>query len=184
MSQPSAIAAVAATLRNLLTLGVTPDQDLNDTTVTTMPPDRARAVGNNANQLNIFLYQAMPNAAWRNLDMPGRANPGEIAMPPLALTLHFLLTAYGRDNDLVQPFSLQLLGSAMCCCTIEPFCWLTTLRTPCQAMTCMPRWNTCGSHYSLYRLKKSTDFGLAFKRPIGRRLRMRRRLFSSIVSEA
>ena len=113
MSQPSAIAAVAATLRNLLTLGVTPDQDLNDTTVTTMPPDRARAVGNNANQLNIFLYQAMPNAAWRNLDMPGRANPGEIAMPPLALTLHFLLTAYGRDNDLVQPFSLQLLGSAM-----------------------------------------------------------------------
>ena len=113
MSQPSAIAAVAATLRNLLTSGVTPDPDLNDTTVTTQPPDRARAPGNNANQLNIFLYQALPNAAWRNMDMPGRANPGEIAMPPLALTLHFLITAYGRDNDLVQPFSLQLLGVAM-----------------------------------------------------------------------
>lgn len=113
MSQPSAIAAVAATLRNLLSAGVTPDPELNDTTVTTQPPDRARTAGNNANQLNIFLYQALPNAAWRNMDMGGRANPGENAMPPLALTLHFLITAYGRDNDLVQPFSLQLLGRAM-----------------------------------------------------------------------
>jgi Pvc16 N-terminal domain len=113
MSQPSAIAAVAATLRNMLATGVTPDPDLNDTTVTTQPPDRARAAGNNANQLNIFLYQALPNAAWRNMDLPGRVNPGETAMPPLALTLHFLITAYGRDNDLVQPFSLQLIGKAM-----------------------------------------------------------------------
>src|SRR5216684_4000245 len=99
MSQSSAIAVVAATLRNVLTSGVTPDPDLNDTTVTTQPLDRARAAGNNANQLNVFLYQALPNAAWRNMDMPGRTNPGETAMPPLALTLHFLITAYGRDND-------------------------------------------------------------------------------------
>jgi hypothetical protein len=113
VSQPSAIAAVAATLRNMLASGVTPDPDLNDTTVTTQPPDRARAAGNNANQLNIFLYQALPNAAWRNMDLPGRVNPGETGMPPLALTLHFLITAYGRDNDLVQPFSLQLIGRAM-----------------------------------------------------------------------
>lgn len=113
MSQPSAIAAVAATLRNLLVNGVTPDADLNDATVTTQPPDRARAAGNNANQLNIFLYQALPNAARRNMDLPGRVNPGESAMTPLALTLHFLITAYGRDNDLVQPFSLQLIGKAM-----------------------------------------------------------------------
>jgi hypothetical protein len=113
MSQPSAIAAVAATLRNMLATGVTPDPDLNDTTVTTQPPDRARAASNNANQLNIFLYQALPNAAWRNMDLPGRVNAGETGMPPLALTLHFLITAYGRDNDLVQPFSLQLIGKAM-----------------------------------------------------------------------
>ena len=113
MSQPSAIAAVAATLRNVLTSGVTPDPDLNDTTVTTQPPDRARVAGNNANQLNIFLYQALPNAAWRNMDMPGRVISGETAMPPLALTLHFLVTAYGRDDDLKQPFSLALMGRAM-----------------------------------------------------------------------
>ncbi len=113
MSQSSAIAVVAATLRNVLTSGVTPDPDLNDTTVTTQPLDRARAAGNNANQLNVFLYQALPNAAWRNMDMPGRTNPGETAMPPLALTLHFLITAYGRDNDVKQPFSLELIGKAM-----------------------------------------------------------------------
>ncbi|MDQ6664447.1 MAG: DUF4255 domain-containing protein [Acidobacteriota bacterium] len=113
MSNSLAIAAVTAALRNLLTAGVTPDADLNDTTVTTQPPDRARANGNNANQLNIFLYQALPNAAWRNMDMPGRVTANETAMPPLALNLYYLVTAYGRDNDVAQPFSHELLGRAM-----------------------------------------------------------------------
>ncbi|MEG9436335.1 DUF4255 domain-containing protein [Edaphobacter sp. HDX4] len=113
MSNPSAIAAVTATLRNLLAVGVTPELNLNDTTVTTRPPDRARATGNEANQLNVFLYQALPNAAWRNMDMPGRGNPGEKSMPPLALNLYFIVTAFGRGDDLKQPFSLELIGKAM-----------------------------------------------------------------------
>ncbi len=113
MSKPSAIAAVSATLRNLLAAGVTPEPHLNDTTVTTQPPDKARANGNNANQLNIFLYQALPNASWRNMDMPGRVNPGETSMPPLALKLYFMVTAFGRGDDLKQPFSLELIGKAM-----------------------------------------------------------------------
>ena len=113
LSNSSAIAAVTATLRNLLAVGVTPELDLNDTTVTTQPPDRARANGNDANQLNVFLYQALPNAAWRNMDMPGRGNPGEKSMSPLALNLYFLVTAFGRGDDLKQPFSLELIGKAM-----------------------------------------------------------------------
>jgi Pvc16 N-terminal domain/IPT/TIG domain len=113
MSNSLAIAAVTATLRNLLTQGIQLEPNLVDTTVTTMLPDRARASSDTANQVNLFLYQATPNAAWRNLDMPARVRPGETGNVPLALNLYYLVTAYGRDNDQSQPFSHELLGRAM-----------------------------------------------------------------------
>jgi hypothetical protein len=113
MSNSLAIAAVTATLRNLLTQGIQMEPDLVDTTVTTMLPDRARAGSDTANQVNLFLYQATPNAGWRNLDLPTRTRPGESGYPPLALNLYYLVTAYGRDNDQSQPFSHELLGRAM-----------------------------------------------------------------------
>jgi hypothetical protein len=99
-------------LQAILGSSVPADPGLTDTTVTTLPPDKARG-NNNANQLNLFLYQVLPNAAWRNMNMPGQVIPGETGSPPLPLTLHYLLTAFGRDNDTVQPFSHQLLGKAM-----------------------------------------------------------------------
>ena len=55
----------------------------------------------------------MPNAAWRNADPPGVTRPGETGVPPLALDLYYLLTTYGRDNDVARPFSHELLGRAM-----------------------------------------------------------------------
>ena len=88
------------------------DPDLTDTTVTILPLDKARG-NNNANQLNLFLYQVQPNAAWRNQNIPSQVAPGETGNPPLALTLHYLLTAFGRDNDTTLPFGHQLLGRAM-----------------------------------------------------------------------
>ena len=112
MSTPLAIAAVTVTLQVLLGKGIVGEADLNDATVTALPPDRARG-NNNANQLNLFLYQTALNAAWRNADMPRQVNPGENGNSPLALNLYYLLTAYGRDNDVAQPFSHQLLGQAM-----------------------------------------------------------------------
>jgi hypothetical protein len=113
MSSPLAIAAVTATLRNLLSQGVTPDQDLADTTITAQPPDKARGNASTANQINLFLYQVSPNPAWRNQDMPGLVHPGETSAPPLALNLFYLLTPYGRDNDVQRPYSHHLLGRAM-----------------------------------------------------------------------
>jgi hypothetical protein len=113
MSNSLAIAAVTGTLRLLLTKSVASDSELNDTTVTMQPLDRARPAGQNANQLNVFLYQTLPNAAWRNKDMPGRVSANETAIPPVALNLYYLITAFGRDNDLNRPFSHQLLGNAM-----------------------------------------------------------------------
>lgn len=113
MSNALAIAAVTATLRNLLAQGIAPVPDLADTIITTQSPDRARSNGSTSNQLNIFLFLTTPNAAWRNMDNPARAKPGETGMPPLALDLQYLFTAYGQDNDIRKPFSHELLGTAM-----------------------------------------------------------------------
>jgi uncharacterized protein DUF4255/IPT/TIG domain-containing protein len=129
MSNSLAIAAVTATLRNLLIAGVTVMPDLADATVTTQLPDRARSTTNTANQINLFLYQAVPNAAWRNLDMPRHMRPGETAAPPLALNLYYLLTAYGRDNDAVRPFSHELLGRAMSVLHDHPLLGADEIRT-------------------------------------------------------
>ncbi len=110
MSNPLAIAAVTATVRNLLLLDVTSDPDLADTTVTTQAPDRARGALT-SNQINLFLYQTVLSAAWRNTDLPQQVNRGERGFPPLGLNLYYLVTAYGRDNDDV--FSHKVMGRAM-----------------------------------------------------------------------
>src|SRR5205085_5440774 len=80
---------------------VSAESSLAGTKVTTGPPDRARSVGT-ARQLNLFLYRVTPNAAWRNNDLPSRNQAGAvITRPVLALDLHYLLTAYGaQDEDL------------------------------------------------------------------------------------
>jgi hypothetical protein len=111
MSNPLAVAAITLTLQSILD-SVRTDPDLNDTTVTVLPPDKARG-SNNANQLNLFLYQILPNAAWRNMNIPTQVSQGETGNPPLALTLHYMLTAFGRDNDTSLPFGHHLLGRAM-----------------------------------------------------------------------
>lgn len=110
MSNTLAIAAVTATLRALITQEVLADPDLADATVTVQPPDKARG-SNTANQINLFLYQTAPNAAWRNMDSPWRTKPNETAMPLLPLDLYYLITPYGRDNDDI--FSHRLLAHAM-----------------------------------------------------------------------
>ena len=110
MSNALAIAAVTAALRNLLSTGITADPELAGATVTTFPPDVARDDGE-GNQLNLFLYQTAPNAAWRNMDMPGQVRPGETGQPPLALDLFYLLTVYGQDDQGVPAH--RVLGRAM-----------------------------------------------------------------------
>jgi len=113
MSNPLAIAAVTATLRNLLQKALATDPDLNDITVTTQPLDRARVNGNAANQMNVFLYHVIPSGTWRNADIPGRVRPGETGNFPLGLNLYYLLTAFGKENDNTRPFSHQIMGRAM-----------------------------------------------------------------------
>jgi len=115
VSNPLAIAATTLTLQAILQSAIVSDPadtDLTDTTVTILPPDKARGTGN-ANQLNLFLYQILPNAAWRNMNIPSLVAAGETGQPPLALTLHYLLTAFGKDNDTTLPYGHHLLAKAM-----------------------------------------------------------------------
>lgn len=103
MSTALAIAAVTETIRKLLATGL---GFVNEDSVTTEPPDTARESGDTSDQINLFLYHLLPNAAWRNMDPPLQTRPGETSPPALALDLDYLITAYG-DND------HKLLGQAM-----------------------------------------------------------------------
>lgn len=109
MSNALAIAAVTATLQSILTDKVTDDlppgaladYNLGNTTVTTKSLDKARDSNETVlNQINLFLYQTTPNTAMSNMDMPAHVKPGETGQPPAALDLHYIVTAYGgNDND-------------------------------------------------------------------------------------
>jgi hypothetical protein len=111
------IAAVTAVLKDLLNNGVINNDiaaTVGEVAVTSLPPDRIDVTdGNERNQLNLFLYQVTPNAGWRNIGLPSRDARGErTGNPPLALDLHYMLTAYGtRDlhHEILLGYGMQLL---------------------------------------------------------------------------
>jgi len=115
MSSALAIAAVTATLKDLLNEGLL-NHDLSvigSFAVTAQPPDRVTTGATEANQLNVFLYQVSPNLGWRNVGLPSRDSRGNpITNPPLALDLHYLLTAYGAQDlnaEVLLGYAMQLL---------------------------------------------------------------------------
>jgi hypothetical protein len=112
MSSPLAIAGVTAMLKDLLNNGLFQHDlsPLGSFSVTATPPDRVTTGANEPNQLNLFLYQVTPNQGWRNQDLPGRdASGARVSNPPLALDLHYMLTAYGSEDLYAE----TLLGYAM-----------------------------------------------------------------------
>ena len=102
MSTPLAIAAVTQAFRGIIVDAVK-DELTNSALVTTRPPDK---VNDENDHVNVYLYHVTPDATWRNMDMPRQVRPGETAAPPLALVLHYLVTAYGPKDH-------RLLGLAM-----------------------------------------------------------------------
>lgn len=50
--------------------------------------------------LNIYLYSVVPNAAWRNADLPTRSGGVLVHQPQAAVDLNYLLTGYGDDANL------------------------------------------------------------------------------------
>jgi hypothetical protein len=119
VSTALAIAGVTSVLRDLLNDGIV-NQNVagivgQTVTVTASPPDRVVAAsGAEATQLNIFLRQITPNVGWCNEGQPSRDAAGRTRLtnPPLALDLHYLISAYGAADlhaEIVLGYAMQLL---------------------------------------------------------------------------
>jgi hypothetical protein len=110
MSTYLAIAAVTTALRDLLDAEIKV-VDTNSQ-VTMQPPDKT---ANDKNKLNLFLFNVSVNAALRTMpELSVRVRPGETALPPLALDLYYLLSAYGTGQPHVwDDRGHRLLGRAM-----------------------------------------------------------------------
>jgi hypothetical protein len=119
VSTALAIAGVTQVLRDLLN-----DRFINhnvagqighSVTVSTMPPDKVvQQNGVEATQLNLFLRQVTPNLGWRNEGLPSRdvAGRSRLSNPPLALDLHYLISAYGAADlhaEILLGHAMQLL---------------------------------------------------------------------------
>lgn len=114
MDSALAIASVSAVLKSLLEDGLA-DRGAAaavgaDVAVTALPPDRVRVGAEERAQLNLFLYQVTPHTGLRGRPEP--AGTGPPASPPLALDLHYLLSAYGAldlQSEILLGYALQLL---------------------------------------------------------------------------
>lgn len=111
MSNALAIATVTETLRSVLTPALNAAL-VSGSQITTFRPDNAALQGPSTPPgVNIFLYQATPNTASRNADLPTRKADGTlIRRPQAALDLHYLLSFYGNDGAYEQQ---RLLGAVV-----------------------------------------------------------------------
>lgn len=119
MSTALAIAGVSAVLRDLLNDGLVNGNVSgvlgSSVTVSLLAPDRVVPTGGTeASQLNLFLYGVTPNAGWRNEALPSRDGAGRarLSNPPLALDLHYLLSAYSAGDlhaEILLGYAMQLL---------------------------------------------------------------------------
>ena len=72
------------------------------------------ANGTEASQINLFLHRVTPNTGWRNEGLPSRDGSGRqrLANAPLALNLHYLLSAYSNGDlhaEILLGYAMQLL---------------------------------------------------------------------------
>src|SRR4030095_10756057 len=115
MSSPLAMAGVTAVLKDLLNEGLINNDlaSIGTFTVSALPPDRIQTGANEENRINLFLYQVTPNQGWRNQGMPSTGLNGEkLTNPPLALDLHYMLSAYGREDlnaEVLLGYAMELL---------------------------------------------------------------------------
>ena len=118
MSTSFGVAAVTAVLEYMLNNGmgvpVVTGAAGQVVAVTAMPPDLIDLTGANAKpQINLFLHQVYPNMGWRNRGLPSRDEAGHrLTNPPLAVDMHYFLTAYGTadlESEVLLGYALQVL---------------------------------------------------------------------------
>jgi hypothetical protein len=116
MSNALAIAGVTATLQYLLNLVYnSPGAVMGAVSISALAPDIVQtSFASGANtplHVNLFLHQVGHNSSWRNLGLPSLAGDGSTLLQtaPLALDLHYLLTAYASEDTQAE----ALLGFAV-----------------------------------------------------------------------
>ncbi len=115
MSDYLAVGGVSAVLRYLLLNTVTmPPPTIQGSTpgITAISPDLIQTGTNEQAQLNLFMYYVSVNPALRNLDLPSyNGQGGQVSNPPLALDLHYLVTAYGAaqfDPEILLAWAMKV----------------------------------------------------------------------------
>lgn len=110
MAGVAAIHGVDNTLRDLTTQAVAGISPTVGVTVGPLDRDDDRL------RLNWFLYRVTPNPAYRNMEPPRTGWRSAYGCPPLALQLHYLLSAHPAgltQNGEEDQFAHQALGAAM-----------------------------------------------------------------------
>ncbi|MGW9134458.1 DUF4255 domain-containing protein [Streptomyces sp. NPDC055681] len=98
MSNALAVATVTQALALLIESNLSPEMDIAVKVETRKPPAEPPAEPT----INVFLYQVTPNPSMRHTDLPTRASDGTLLKrPATALDLHFLISAYGEEAELV-----------------------------------------------------------------------------------
>ncbi|MCA1194297.1 DUF4255 domain-containing protein [Saccharopolyspora sp. 6V] len=98
MSNALAIATVTQALALLIESNLRPEIDFAVSVETRKPP----AEPPTEPTITVFLYQVAPNPSMRNTELPSRASGGGLlARPTAALDLHYLISAYGEETELV-----------------------------------------------------------------------------------
>lgn len=117
MSDHRAVAAVSATLQNLLTEAIR--ETVPGATVAVGAPRDYPSHEVAEGRISIFLYKVMPNVSRRNEELPYRRSDGTLVRKPrLALDLFYLLSFYG---DASKQIPSLLLGTAMSALHAEPY---------------------------------------------------------------
>ncbi|MEV3988550.1 DUF4255 domain-containing protein [Streptomyces sp. NPDC049837] len=98
MSNALAVATVTQALALLIGNNLSPEMDIAVKVETRKPPAEPPVEPT----INVFLYQVTPNASMRHYDLPTRSSDGTlIKRPAAALDLHYLISAYGEEAELV-----------------------------------------------------------------------------------
>ena len=114
MSGALAVAAATAVLVDLLENRLIQHEVANSigaVAVTALPPDRITLGADERNSLNLFLYRVSADTRWRRETASDREGTVR-SVPPLGLSLHYLLTAYGEheyDAEILLGHGIQAL---------------------------------------------------------------------------
>ncbi len=116
MSDYLAVGGVSAVLMSLLGTALSnggPTTILGSAAaITNKSPDLVLTGTDETAGINIFLYYASMNPALRNLGLPSaNASGGRLSNPPLAINLHYLVTAYGShafDTEILLAWAMKV----------------------------------------------------------------------------